>query len=63
MKTKIIIAPKKHKIKAEEDFTFRLEQGTFASLREKGLISQAQYEESLAICGRKHRESGDSGEW
>lgn len=63
MKTKIIIAPKQYKIQAGEEFSLRLEQGTFASLREQGLISRAQYEECLAICVRKHRKSGDVGEW
>lgn len=63
MKTKIIILPKKHKIKAGNDFTLRLEQGAFSALREQGLISHAQYEECLAICGRKHRKSGDCNEW
>lgn len=63
MKTKIIFAPKKHKIKAADDFTFRLEQGVLAALREQGLLSRAQYEESLAICGKNHGKSGDVNEW
>ncbi len=62
MITKIILKPKENNIKASDEFAFKIEEGAFAALREQGLISQAQYEECIGICSRKHKKCGDGFE-
>lgn len=62
MITKIILQPHEKKIKTDSAFALKFEQGVFAALREQGLISQAQYDECVAICARKHKKSGDDFE-
>lgn len=63
MITKIIMPPRKNKIETGDAFALKAEQGVFAALREQGLISQAQFEECMAICARKHKKSGERFEW